>query len=200
MVAVNDTSADEEGPVALSASATASSNAVSDTTQSTLQRRTPHIGSAVLDPDVPDTIALGSAMLAPLKLEKTEKLAINKSMTTKATLYRDGTLICDTLTECRDLYFGLTGILVIAVYDNAGHVLAKSDEMQCKTRGGLLDLFTPSSGRERHTLKFPEDIARRATTLDIRQNDDGRSGGDPVENLERLQGHMKAFVERMKAD
>jgi len=200
VVAVGNASADKEDPIIESASVAANSSAVDDMTPGILHRRTSHASSVELDSDPSDIITLESAMVAPLEKEKTEKIAAGKSMTTKAILYRDGTLICDILTDCRDAFFGLCGIVVIVVYNEAGRAIAKSNEVRCETRGGVFDFTTPSSGRERHTLRFPEDIARRATGLDILQSEAPRAGGDPLDNIVRLQDHVRAFVEHIQAN
>jgi len=197
MAAFDDTSAAyTSDPVVTNASVFASGR---NMTPGTLQQRTPHARSRVSaepEPDPSDTITLDSATIAPLEVEKTERVSARKFMTTKAALYRDGTLICDILTDCRDPFFGLFARIVVVMYDKDGCVIAKSNEIQCEERGNVFDLTRLSFGKERHIQSLPKDIALRATALDIWQNDDMRGGGEVLEKFERLQALSKAFVDQ----
>lgn len=89
-------------------------------------------------------------------------------MTTRATLYRDGTLLCDVHTDCRNPTQGLRGRALLLVLDAAGRILARF-EVVCSTRGGLLDFFTESSGRETMRYSVAQDVAARAARLEVWQ-------------------------------
>jgi hypothetical protein len=91
-------------------------------------------------------------------------------MTTTATLYRDGTLICNVMTDCKDPFHGLWGRVLVMIIDKDSHAIGSSEPINCATRGGALDIFTPSSGQESFTQKIAEDVARRAVRLDIHQS------------------------------
>lgn len=49
------------------------------------------------------------------------------------------------------------------------------DALHCTTRGGVWDPSTPS-GKDVLYLQFPEDVARRAVSLDIYQANGGSLG------------------------
>jgi hypothetical protein len=94
-------------------------------------------------------------------------------MTTSATLYRDGMLVVNVFTDCANPFYGLRGRVVVVVRDGHGHAIGMTAEIRCATRGGLLDPFMYSSGRETFLQKLPPDVGERAVDLDIWQSDEG---------------------------
>ncbi|KAF8960227.1 root hair defective 3 GTP-binding protein-domain-containing protein [Flammula alnicola] len=103
----------------------------------------------------------------PIQAFKQQLVASGRWMTTKATLYRDGKLLVDADTDSVSMFHGLRGRVLIGVRDGAGNAIGVTNEMRCTTRGGASDPFTPSSGIDIFSLKFPGDVGRRAAGLDI---------------------------------
>jgi hypothetical protein len=111
----------------------------------------------------------------PLQATRSQEVGARKTITTTAALYRDGTLLVNVFTDCQNHFYGLRGRVLVVVRDGDGHALGVSSEMCCETRGGLLDIFTPSSGRQTFSQKFSDDVSGRAVALDIWQSD-----GEPL--------------------
>jgi hypothetical protein len=101
-------------------------------------------------------------------------------MTTNATLYRDGKLMVEINTDCENHFYGLRGRAVIVVCDADGNAIGVTEELCCTTRGGILDPFTPSFGKNIFSLQFPQDVGERAVRLDIMQRDNAPLGGESV--------------------
>ncbi|KDQ57299.1 hypothetical protein JAAARDRAFT_35937 [Jaapia argillacea MUCL 33604] len=112
----------------------------------------------------------------PVRASKIDQVGYQKQMTTEATLYRDGTLVANVFTDCDNNWHGLRGRVLIVALDRAGAAVGVSEVMRCTTRGGIMDIFTPSSGRETFTQKFPDDVAARVVSLDIYQAHDDDLG------------------------
>jgi len=105
-----------------------------------------------------------------IQASRTDTVGEAKTMNTTATLYRDGTLICNVMTDCRDPLHGLWGRVLVTIIDRDSCAIGSSEPINCATRGGTLDLFTPSSGQETFVQRMAEDVARRAVRLDIHQS------------------------------
>ncbi|KDQ57300.1 hypothetical protein JAAARDRAFT_194454 [Jaapia argillacea MUCL 33604] len=112
----------------------------------------------------------------PVRALKRDRVGHEKEMTTEAALYRDGTLVANVFTDCDNDFHGLRGRVLIVALDGAGFAVGVSEVMRCTTRGGTLDIFTPSSGRETFIQKFPDDVAARVVSLDIYQAHDDNLG------------------------
>lgn len=129
--------------------------------------------------------------VTPLEVTRTDSVGYEKAMTTKATLHRDGKVVIKTSTSCHDLFHGLRGRVLIVLRDRDGAAIGATDKMRCTTRGGLLDILTPSFGDDWFFLEFPQDVAKLAANLDIWQADDGSVGDDTLSRiLERAQGSI----------
>ena len=105
----------------------------------------------------------------PIRVSRTASVGSDKSMTTTATLYRNGKLIVEVYTDCDDFWHGLRGRVLVVVRDGDGEASGATDLLRCATRGGKLDPSTPSSGTDIFHLQLPENVARKAVTLDIYQ-------------------------------
>ena len=119
-----------------------------------------------------DGITHDRARVAPLEAIQTDSVGYEKSMTTKATLHRDGKVVVKSSTSCHDMFHGLRGRVLIVLRDVNGDTIGVTDKMCCTTRGGLLDFLTPSFGDDTFFLEFPREVASLATVLDIWQADD----------------------------
>ena len=97
-------------------------------------------------------------------------------MTTTATLYRNGKLVVEVDADCDDLMHGLRGHVLVVVRDGDGNASGATNVLHCTTRGGIWDPSTPSSRKDVFHLQFPEDVARRAVSLDIYQANGGSLG------------------------
>ena len=113
----------------------------------------------------------------PIRVSQTRSVGSDKSMTTTATLYRNGKLIVEVYTDCDDFWHGLRGRVLVVVRDGDGEASGATDLLRCATRGGKLDPSTPSSGTDIFHLQLPENVARKAVTLDIYQADGGTFHG-----------------------
>jgi hypothetical protein len=113
----------------------------------------------------------------PIRVSRTGSVGGDKSMTTTATLYRNGKLVVEVDTDCDDMWHGLRGRVLVVVRDGDGKACGVTDLLHCTTRGGTFDPFTPSSGTDIFHLQFPENVARKAVTLDIYQANGGTFGG-----------------------
>ena len=112
-----------------------------------------------------------------LRSTKSEEVGNSKWMTTSATLSRDGTLIIDVYTNNQNPFKGLRGRVLVIAYDSEGNALGMSKVLRCKTRGGGLDFFTSSAGRETFVEKMGAQAGQRAVALDIWQEDAESPGG-----------------------
>lgn len=107
----------------------------------------------------------------PIQATKSEGVGFHKSMTTKASMYRNGQLMVEITTDCENLFHGLRGRALIAICDGSGNAIGVTEELRCTTRGGLLDPATPSAGKDIFSLQFPQEVGERAVCLDIMQTD-----------------------------
>jgi len=122
-------------------------------------------------------------VMEPLRADKTDVVGYKKTVTTTATLYRDGTLMVDAVTDCNNNFHGLRGRIMVVVLDQGGRAIGVTQEMRCTTRGGILDIFTPSSGRDNFAQKFPEIVGQAAANLEIFHGDDTLMGGNKLHTL-----------------
>ena len=113
----------------------------------------------------------------PIRISQTASVGGDKSMTTTATLYRNGKLIVAVDTDCDDPWHGLWGRVLVVVRDGDGNASGVTNVLHCTTRGGTFDPFTPSSGTDMFHLQIPEHVAREAVMLNIYQADGGSFGG-----------------------
>ena len=113
---------------------------------------------------------------SPIRVSRTASVGSDKSMTTTATLYRNGKLVVEVDTDCDDLMHGLRGRVLVVARDGDGNASGATNVLHCTTRGGVWDPSTPSSGKDVFYLQFPEDVARRAVSLDIYQANGGSLG------------------------
>jgi len=125
---------------------------------------------------------------------KSQEVGSCKTMKSTVTLYRDGQLSVDVWTECNNLMHGLRGRVLVIVYDEHHNAIGKSHEIRCDTRGGVLDPFTPSSGRQSFIQQFPPEIGQQAAGLEILQADEVIFGGD-ADRILKLVGVVKAVVQ-----
>jgi len=63
---------------------------------------------------------------------------------------------------------------MVVVLDQQGQAIGVSQEMRCTTRGGVLDVFTSSSGKIHQ--KIPEWVGQKAASLDIFHGDESLGG------------------------
>ncbi|KAJ6585935.1 hypothetical protein B0H19DRAFT_1060115 [Mycena capillaripes] len=124
---------------------------------------------------------------------KEQEVGSRKTMKSTVTLYCDGRLSVDVWTECNNLMHGLRGRVLVIVYDKHNSAIAISQEIRCHTRGGVLDPFTPSSGRQSFIQKFPVEIGQRAAGLEILQADETIFGGE-ADRILKLVDVVKALV------
>ncbi|KLO15091.1 hypothetical protein SCHPADRAFT_902661 [Schizopora paradoxa] len=89
----------------------------------------------------------------------------------------------DTFTECNNKFHGLRARITIVALDGRGRAIGVSQEMSCTTRGGILDIFSPSSGRDKFAQKFPESVGEEATSLEIFQDDETGMGAGKLLNV-----------------
>ncbi len=132
--------------------------------------------------------------MEPLRAQKQDVVGYKKTVATTATLYRDGTLMVDAVTDCNNSFHGLRGRITVLALDQGGRAVGVSQEMRCTTRGGLLDVFTCSSGRDTFTHKFPESVGQEAVTLEIFHGDDTLMGGDKLERLIRHANNVRTAL------
>lgn len=132
--------------------------------------------------------------MEPLRAEKEDVVGYRKTVRTTATLYRDGTLMVDAVTDCNNNFHGLRARITVVALDGSGRAVGVSQEMCCTTRGGILDIFTPSSGRDKFAQKFPESVGEEAVTLQIFQDDDTGMGGDKLIKLLGHAGEVRAAL------
>jgi len=133
-------------------------------------------------PPGPDADLTSNRTPGSVQAMKTEEVGTRKTMTTTVALYRDGTLIVNVFTDCENHFYGLRGRVLIIIRDKNGCAIGVSSEICCETRGGLLDIFTYSSGRETFSQKFLDDVGERAVGLDIWQSD-GKSFGGTLDQI-----------------
>ena len=133
----------------------------------------------------------------PLEVIRTDSVGYEKSMTTKATLHRDGQVVVKISTSCHDMFHGLRGRVLIVLRDVNGNAIGVTDKMHCTTRGGLLDFLTPSFGNDTHFLEFPREVASLAVGLDIWQADDASVGDVLSRILEKAQNASIAIAHLM---
>ena len=100
---------------------------------------------------------------------RTGSVCDDKSMTTTATLYGNGKLVVEVDTHCEGNWHGLWGRVLVVVRDGDGKACGATNLLHCTTRGGTFDPFIPSSGTDIFHLQIPENVARKAVTLDIYQ-------------------------------
>jgi hypothetical protein len=115
-------------------------------------------------------------------------------MESTVTLYHDGRLSIDIWTKCSNPMHGLRGRVLVIVYDEHRNAIGTSQEIHCHTRGGVLDPFTPSSGRQSFMQQFPQEIGQRAAGLEILQADETIFGGE-ADKILKLVGVVKAMVQ-----
>ncbi|KAJ7215677.1 hypothetical protein B0H12DRAFT_1154577 [Mycena haematopus] len=125
---------------------------------------------------------------------KRQEVGSRKTMESTATLYRDGRLSIDVWTECNNLTQGLRGRVLVIVYDTHHNAIARSQEMRCHTRGGVLDPFTPSSGRQVFVQQFSREVGERAAGVGILQADETGFGGE-ADRILKLVGVVKGVIE-----
>lgn len=94
-----------------------------------------------------------------------------KFMTTDATLYRDGRLVCDVRTENSNWTGGLRGRLLVVGVDLRGNACWVSQEMWATTRCSVPDFSCASTGRETLSEAWPAEAARIVDHLDIYMGD-----------------------------
>jgi hypothetical protein len=127
-------------------------------------------------------------MVQAIEASRIDAVGYSKTMTTTATLYRDGTLVCKVFTDCQDPFHGLWGRVLIMIVDKDSHAIWKSEPFNCATRGGTLDVFTPSSGQESFTQTVPSEVARRAIRIDIHQSAREDSHVSPTARINKILG------------
>ena len=100
---------------------------------------------------------------------RTGSVGGDKSMTKTATLCRNRKLVVEVDTHCDGNWHGFWGRVLVVVRDGDGKACRATNLLHCTTRGGTFDPFIPSSGTEKFHLQIPENVARKAVTLDIYQ-------------------------------
>ncbi|KLO19886.1 hypothetical protein SCHPADRAFT_44860 [Schizopora paradoxa] len=121
--------------------------------------------------------------MEPIRAEREDVVGYGKTVKTTATLYRDGTLLVNAETKCTNNFHGLRARITVLILDGNQQAIGVSQEMRCTTRGGVLDIFTPSSGRDQFRQRCSDPIGERAVSLEISQSDDTGMGGDKLMNL-----------------
>ncbi|KAJ7271632.1 hypothetical protein C8J57DRAFT_1319434, partial [Mycena rebaudengoi] len=147
-------------------------------------------GISCPSPEKP-TLRRGSMALTETK---SQEVGSRKTMESTVTLYHDGRLSVDVWTRCNNLTEGLRGRVLVIFYDEHHNAIGTSQEIRCHTRGGVLDPFTPSSGRQSFIQQFPQEIAQRAAGLEILQADETVFGGE-ADRILKLVGEIKAVVQ-----
>ncbi|TDG28115.1 hypothetical protein E2C05_21280 [Paracraurococcus ruber] len=109
----------------------------------------------------------GPVSIGPVEVSKQEEVGSNKTMRTRAVLYRNGHMDIDVYTESRHLTEGLRGHLYITCIDDQGRAHWVTDEFVCTTRGSVPDLFTPSKGTNAFSVNLPEPVGRLTARLEI---------------------------------
>ncbi|KAJ7852744.1 hypothetical protein B0H13DRAFT_2581545 [Mycena leptocephala] len=125
---------------------------------------------------------------------KSQEVGSCKTMESTVTLYHDGRLSVDVWTECSNLMHGLRGRVLVIIYDEDHNAIGISQEIRCDTRGGVLDPFTPSSGRQSFIQQFPQEIGQRAAGFEILQADETVFGGE-ADRILKLVGVAKALAQ-----
>ena len=128
------------------------------------------------------------ASAAPLEVTRTDSVGYEKTMTTKATLHRDGKVVVKVNSSCHDLFHGLRGRVLIVLRNVDGAAIGVTEKLHCTTRGGLLDFLTPSFGDDMFFLEFPRDVAELTVGLDIWQADNDSVGDVLSKILQKAQG------------
>ena len=108
---------------------------------------------------------------AEIRYSKTDEVGFGKRMTTDATLYRDGTLVCSIYTENNNWTGGLRGHVLVVIYDDARRAIWVSQDHTCITRCSVPDFSCASRGRETSYEKYPDVVGKYADGLDIHQSD-----------------------------
>jgi len=62
--------------------------------------------------------------MEPLRAQKQDVVGYKKTVTTTATLYRDGTLVVDAVTDCNNSFHGLRGRITVLALDQGGRAVA----------------------------------------------------------------------------
>ncbi|KAF8145109.1 hypothetical protein K438DRAFT_1945210 [Mycena galopus ATCC 62051] len=125
---------------------------------------------------------------------KSQEVGSYKTMKSTVTLYRDGQLSVDVWTECNNPIHGLRGRILVIIYDEHHNAIGRSQEIRCHTRGGVLDPFTPSSGRQSFIQQLPQEIGQRAAGLEILQADETSFGGN-TDRILKLAGVVAAVIQ-----
>ena len=118
-----------------------------------------------------------------LRVSKRDEVGSSKYMTTDAILYRDGTLAIDVYTENKNPFSGLRGRVIVVARNANGEAIAMSQTFRCTTRGGVLDIFCQSSGRDKFIEDLGEQIGADAVGLDIVQQDEFMGNGVNFEKI-----------------
>ena len=70
-----------------------------------------------------------------IEASKSEEVASDKYMTTKATLYRNGKLMVEVYTDNDNFWHALRGHVVVVVSDKDGNAIGGTEELSCSFRG-----------------------------------------------------------------
>jgi hypothetical protein len=108
---------------------------------------------------------------AEIRVSKSQEVGSGKQMTTDATLYRNGSLVCDVYTKNDNWDSGLRGRILVIPYDEGRRAIWISQILSCTTRCSVPDFSCASSGRETLTEQFPDVVGKYAEGMDIYQAD-----------------------------
>lgn len=106
-----------------------------------------------------------------IKYAERETVGRRKVMETTATLFRNGLLVMETLSECNHWCEGLRGRVFAICIDTQGRAIWVTKEYKCTTRGSIFDPTCPSQGKDVFQENIPEIIAQQTNALDIVQDD-----------------------------
>ncbi|WP_155523998.1 hypothetical protein [Nodosilinea nodulosa] len=125
-----------------------------------------------------------------VKHKERETVGNRKVMETSATLYRNGFMVIETLTDCNNWTEGLKGRVFVVCIDSLGRAIWVTKEYKCTTRGSKFDVTCPRKGKDNFQETVPEVVAQMTSSLDIVQ-DDG-----PINNWrEQLRRQMNDLVD-----
>ena len=102
-----------------------------------------------------------------LIVKDSETVAKKRTMTTIATLYRNGTLTLTNTSKSTHMSKGLRGHSFFALIIYEGRVIYSSKLYYPKTIGGVLDPTIPSEITKTFIEKIPKAIAEIATGIDV---------------------------------
>ncbi|MCT7955160.1 hypothetical protein [Laspinema palackyanum] len=112
-------------------------------------------------------------MSEPIRVSESEEVGNKKSMSTTATLYKNGLLSIETFSRSQHRSEGLRGYVLVICMDSAGRAIWISKSYRCTTRCSKFDFTCASAGTDAWQEKLPDEVGKYTTGLDIVQSDEG---------------------------